>query len=109
MNESENKVGDEIFEDIKLLNGDEYMAVKKDGQWGFCDKSGEIVIEPQYEDARSFANSLAAVKYAGLWGYIDKENNMVIDARFSDAKSFSQSGSAFICFDDEWELLKLFR
>lgn len=109
MDNSENKIGNEIFEDVRLLNGDEYMAVKKEGRWGFCDSSGKFVIKPQYEEARSFSNGLAAVKNAGLWGYIDKENNMVIEARFSDAKSFSKSGSAFICFNDEWELLKLFR
>lgn len=109
IDENENKIGNETFEDVKLLNGDEYMAVKKEGQWGFCDKNGNIVIKPQYEEARSFANGLAAVKQGGLWGYIDKENNMVIEARFSNAKSFSQNGSAFICFNDEWEMLKLFR
>lgn len=106
---NEQKVSDAVFEDVKLFNGDEYMAVKKDGQWGFCDKSGKIVIEPQYEEAKSFSNQLAAVKYGGLWGYIDKNNTMVIEAKFSDAKSFSPNGSAFICFNDEWELLKLFR
>ena len=39
-----------------------YAAVKKDGNWGFADKDGNMVIAPQYEDARSFSYGYAVVK-----------------------------------------------
>ena len=50
----------------------------------------EEVIAPQYEDARTFSNGLAAVKLNGKWGYIDLDNKVVIDFLYDDAKMFSE-------------------
>jgi hypothetical protein len=49
---------------------------------GFIDKTGEIVIECKYEDAKDFSNGLAAVKINGLWGFIDHTGTMVIEPQF---------------------------
>jgi hypothetical protein len=67
------------------------------------------VIEPQYEDARSFSNGFAAVKVEGLWGYINIEGQMVIHNEFVDTKDFTTRGTAFVMIEDEWELLKLYK
>ncbi len=109
MDKNEKKIGKEKFEDARLCNGDDYLAVKKDGLWGFCDKSGKIVIKPTYQNAKSFANGLAAVQITDVWGYIDKENKEVIQAIFADAKGFSSTGSAYVKLGDEWQLLSLYR
>lgn len=97
------------YEDVRLFNDTTYAAVKIDGLWGFVDKNGDIVIEPQYEDARSFSNGFAAVKADGLWGYINAEGQMVIVNEFMDAKDFTTRGTAFVMLEDEWELLKLYK
>ena len=52
-------------------------------KWGYIDKSGKIVIEPQFDDASSFSEGLAAVclgdycPLRGKWGYIDKSGEYV--------------------------------
>ena len=97
------------YEDVRLFNDTTYAAVKINGKWGFVDKNGDIVLEPQYEDARSFCNGFAAVKVDGLWGYINAEGQMVIVNTFVDAKDFTASGTAFVMVEDEWELLKLYK
>ena len=52
--------------------------------------SYEVIINPQYEDADSFSQGLAAVKKDGKWGYIDMEGSTVIPFQFDYAFSFSK-------------------
>lgn len=109
MDSDEKKIGSDDYEDIRLMSQDEYMAVKKDGKWGFADAKGKMVIKPQFLDAGSFSNGFAAVNIDGKWGYIDKTGKVVIEQQFDGAKNFSSSGSAFVLTGDEWQLIKLYR
>ena len=65
---------------------------KKDGNYGYVDKDGNVVVDYQYEDAtEQNANGYVAVKKNGLWGSLDKtgavvqqpsyalENNLIVD------------------------------
>jgi hypothetical protein len=104
------KIGDQTFQDAKLfLQDDAYTAVKIDGKWGFVDKNGKVVIEPQYDDARSFSNGYAAVKTGGKWGFIDAEGSIVIENTFSDVKDFSDRGTVFVQIQNNWRVLKLIK
>lgn len=72
------------------LAGDDPLFKIKDGdKWGFINRSGDVVIKPEYDDCYyQFREGLAAVKLNGKWGYIDSENRMRIAARFDGAQSF---------------------
>lgn len=59
-------------------------AFEKSGKWGFINKNGQIVIEPQYEGANSFHNGLAKVKkgysnksFYSEWRYIDRNGKLI--------------------------------
>ena len=97
------------YEDVHIFNDNTYAAVRIKGKWGFVNANGDVVIEAQYDDARSFSNGLAAVKKDGKWGFIDKENKLVIQPQFDDSKDFSSSGSVFVLRNGDWELLRLFK
>lgn len=58
--------------------------------------SYEEFISPQYEDAQSFSEDLAAVKKNGKWGYIDEENKTVIPFQYAYAWPFNE-GKAIVC------------
>ena len=45
------------------------------GRWGFINKSGETVINPQFDKAGGFAAGLAPVRM-GRWGYVDASGKM---------------------------------
>ena len=83
--------------------------MKKDGKWGFIDKDGKVIIEPQYAEAHSFSNGYAAVKKDGKWGFIDKSGKLVIEAEFSDVRDFNEQGNCFVQIENQWKLLKLLR
>ena len=84
-------------------------AVKIGEKWGYIDTDGNQVIEPQFQEARSFSNGLAAVKKSGYWGYIDSEGNMVIENIFDGAKEFNSSKNAFVKQDGMWYMISLYR
>lgn len=104
-----NSYGEKNYEDVRLFNDATYAAVKINGKWGFIDKNGELIIEPKYEDARSFSNGYAAVKQEGAWGFIDTQGRLVISCQFQDAKDFTDRGTVFVMVEDEWEMLKLYK
>lgn len=97
------------FKDAKCAGQDGIIPIKVDGLWGFARDNGEIVIEPQYLDAKSFSNGVAAVKNTLSWGYIDIDNQVVIDFQYSECTSFSGTGSAFAKAGDEWSILRFYR
>ena len=66
------------------------------------DRSGHVVIEPQFTVAKSFSEGLAAVcvggerdedgfLVGGLWGYVGMDGRFVLSPRYEDASSFSSS------------------
>jgi len=59
-------------------------------EWGFIDRSGKIIIQPQFEDTGDFSEGLAWVRpFDGKAGYIDKSGKLIIKPEFDAANSFS--------------------
>lgn len=82
------------FAGAKAPEGNGYIAVCNDeGLWGYIDRAGNLVIDYQYSDARSFSCGLGAVEIAGKWGYISERGELVIEAKYDDAQPF-RSGVA---------------
>ena len=78
---------DNTFESSKMdyyLGG--LIAYQSDnGKWGFVDSNGNIKIEAQYDEAKSFSNGLGAVKTADTWGFINETGKLVIESQFAEA------------------------
>lgn len=65
------------------------------GLYGY--KANDIwIIDPEYERAYAFSESMAVVRKDGKYGYIDVSGRMVIPAKYSYAGAFS-SGLAPVC------------
>ena len=61
---------------------------------GFIEKTGKIVIAPEFRQTNGFSEGLAAVKIIGsdgqyVWGYIDRVGNIAIEPQFKDAQPFA--------------------
>ena len=63
------------------------------GRWGFVNKSGETVINPQFDHAGGFVEGLAPVRM-GRWGYVDASGQMQINPQFDKADVFSEGLAA---------------
>lgn len=108
------KVSDFTCDDMDVCTNDKLIAFKSGDKWGYVDAEGEVVIKPQYSDAKSFSNGLAAVCVDGKWGFIDKNNEIVIECQFKDADYFNEFGSCMVSSENEedpdgqgWNLLIL--
>lgn len=86
---------------------DGYAAVKVGSQWGFADAKGELAIQPQYENARSFSLGLAPVEENDRWGYINTDGELVVEEKYFDAGVFSPDGAACVKSVAAWSFLVL--
>ncbi len=60
------------------------------GKWGYINTSGNMVIEPRFDEARAFSDGFAAVRQGTNWGYVSQETkNLAIPISFSVAGDFS--------------------
>jgi hypothetical protein len=78
-----------------------FYPFQKDGKYGYMLENGEIVLAPQFEDAKVFTDGLAAVKLMDKWGYIDSSWNVVIDYQYSRVKSYI-NGVAIVVNGNNW-------
>jgi hypothetical protein len=57
-------------------------------KWGFIDKTGKIVIAPQFESAAGFSEGLAAINNCDEAFFIDKTGKKIVLGKFNYASSF---------------------
>lgn len=106
------KIHSGTYEDAHPFTDDGWAAVKKNGKWGFIDKSGELMIDYQFENALSFSQNLAATQIASqaggteFWGYINIYGKSVIEPKFLKAKSFT-NGNAPVLTELGWQFITL--
>lgn len=104
------QIGKETFEGAKVFANDDYAAIMRGDLWGFVDIEGKIVIEPEYQDAKSFSMELAAVCIDNVWGYINIKNEEVIKIQYANCLTFSSDGSAFVQdIYGAWKVFKLYK
>jgi hypothetical protein len=68
---------------------------------GYIDRTGNVVIEPQFQGAGDFSEGLASVAISDSGykeGYIDKTGKIVIEPKWDTAGKFSE-GLAWVGFD----------
>ncbi len=90
------------FEDVRPFHGGLAPACQN-GLWGFIDKTGKFVIQPQFEDFwvhelgfayQVFVDGYASVCKDGKWGLIDKTGKVVVPFTQEKGLSFHQGLAA---------------
>lgn len=84
-----------LWTDNVLAQG--FIVTKDDetGKYGYK-ANGIWIIEPEYDLAEAFSESMAVVRKEGKYGYIDVSGRLVIPIKYQDAGAFS-AGLAPVC------------
>ena len=77
------------FDFVSLHFFEGLVAVLSHGKYGFADKTGNLVIPPQFDQTSGFSEGVAAVKIDGKYGYIDQTGEWVIAPQYMWADRFS--------------------
>lgn len=102
-----NQIGSQTFDDAYPFAAAAPAAVCIGGKWGFVDTEGNMVVEPQYEAAKSFNVGLGAVCVDGKWGYINSGNTIRIEPQYQDCLPFASCGIAAVKENDVWGYIQL--
>ena len=77
------------------------VRVRRNGKYGYVDKSGHEVIPCKYDDAEDFIEGLAKVEKDDKYGFIDKKGREVIPCKYDRTFNFSE-GLARAVKDDKY-------
>ena len=68
------------------------FKVQVDNKFGFIDKFGKVVIEPQFQGVYDFSDGLAKIYTSGEFNtaYIDETGKVVIEPKFDIGSDFSE-------------------
>jgi WG containing repeat len=66
------------------------FRIQYGGKWGFMDRTGKIVIKPQFEEVGDFFDGLARMEKGQQWGFINEKGLVVIPAQFEMVGDFSE-------------------
>lgn len=81
---------------------DALFRICVDRKHGFIDKTGKVIVPPQYEDALGFYEGLGHVKIGDRWGYIDTSGNFAIKPQFINYGVFSEGLAAAMIETNKW-------
>ncbi len=73
----------------------ELFPIRQNEKWGYINRKGEVVIQPQFAQAWFFSEGLAVacIEY-GKCGYIDQTGKFAINPQFQEALRFSEGLAA---------------
>ena len=58
-------------------------SISKDGKWGFCDKTGNIIIEPTYDMVTEVDEyGFAGINKDGKWGIVDNIGKIISEPKY---------------------------
>lgn len=84
----------------KILSYSE-MNSHNNYKYGYIDKSGQVIVEPQFDYAYHFSEGLARIKLDDKYGYINKNGSVVIKPNFDNAENFHE-GLAAVKISNKW-------
>lgn len=89
-----------VMPEREKLTADSIIKFYRKGKWGYKDWKGNVLIQPQFDEAFAFSEGLACVEKEEKLGYIDMTGNIVIDYKYDCASSF-KNGMAVVVVDEK--------
>ena len=94
--------GEDDQKKLSLGSGDIGDENEESPKWGFIDKKGKMVVEPQFDDVYPFGDGLYKVEVNGKYGFIDKKGKMVVEPQFERVGYSFEDGLCKVKLNGKW-------
>ncbi len=75
---------------VKSKGAGPLFQIRAGNKWGYMERTGRVVIPPQFDDEGDFFGGFAKVAADGHWGYINEAGRFVIPRQFEHAGDFKE-------------------
>lgn len=83
---------------------EEKAPAMKNGQWGFIDTKGQVVVPFLYDNVNPFFGGFASVEKDGFFGFVNHEGKEICPFKYEEAYGFS-NGRGIVSIDGLWGLI----
>ena len=91
-------------------NDDQLFTIYVNGNYGFIDKKGEVIIKPELDGVLDgFSEGLSSAEIDKRWGYLNQKNKVVIKPEYDSAKEFSEGLALVSSYGDKWMGICIYR
>jgi len=87
------------YDNVKPFTSNNLAPVFLNGNWGYINKSGTLVVQPQFINAEPYKMGLAAAQKNDNWGFVDDKGNWIIAPQYKDVNGFAE-GLSGVCKDN---------
>lgn len=91
--------------DMDIYRGGDIAFADASGKWGFVNADGEMVIQAQYAQAKSFSGNMAAICIGEQWGFINSKGETAIDPQFLEVGYFTANGTCMVSIEEGYHSL----
>jgi WG containing repeat len=85
--------------------GNNHIQIIVNGKFGITDKSGKIIVEPIYDNARLFSEGLSTVQLGNKYGLINEKGNFVLPMQEMKYLGRLCNGLVSFCISDKYGFL----
>ncbi|RSK42388.1 WG repeat-containing protein [Hymenobacter perfusus] len=86
---------------VPLHHPRQWLAARINGRWGVLDATGQLVVQPVYDEVKPFSEGMAAVKQGAKWGFIGEDGQEKIRPTYAYIwQDFSEGFAAVSTVDD---------
>lgn len=78
-----------------------YAQKQKNGNYGFVDQNGNVVIGFEWNGAKAFSEGLGSVQKGKKWGFIDATSQIIIPCEWDSVGSFNE-GLAYVKREEKY-------
>jgi uncharacterized protein (TIGR02145 family) len=87
---------------IPVMEDELYIFQNKENEkWGYKNKSGETVLNAQFDDIGFFLDGMTVTKNGNKWGTIDKKGNIIINPQY-DSLAYDGNGLFLARVGKKW-------
>ena len=82
------ELGSPVAPTSQIQTASNIFPIKLNGKWGYIDRTGKIVVQPQFDHAFAYRDDLAPVQVGCKLGFINRIGKIVITPQFDFAFDF---------------------